>query len=129
MFLTRGELPQEPVWALWFARAGGLLPLSALKLDGGCSVASLARLRGVCGSAAAPSSRPIQRQHLFNVYIHVGTNEANFTGVLCWVALPQQQMHLLPLMLSACLSLSLVSAAICQDIAPLRTPISVRCKH
>jgi hypothetical protein len=79
MFLTRGELPQEPVWALWFKRAEGLLPLSALRVDG-CSAAALARLHGSCGAAAAPAKRPIQRQHLFNVYVHVGTNEVNFTG-------------------------------------------------
>ena len=79
MFLTRGDLPLEPVWERWFARAEGLLPASALRV-GGCSAGALGRLRGACGAAGGPVNSPIRRQHLFNVYIHVGANDANFTG-------------------------------------------------
>lgn len=81
MFLTRGDLHQEPVWDLWFRHAEGLVPVSALKVHG-CSTTFISHLRGVCGHAAGDG--PIQRQHLFNVYVHVGANEVNFTGVsLC----------------------------------------------
>lgn len=77
MFLTRGELHQEPVWDLWFRHAEGLIPVSALKVHG-CGPTFLSHLREVCGHAAGDG--PIQRQHLFNVYVHVGANEVNFTG-------------------------------------------------
>ena len=45
MFLTRGDLPLEPVWERWFARAEGLLPASALR----CGAAQL--LRAACTAA------------------------------------------------------------------------------
>ena len=37
-------------------------------------------LQSVCGPAAG--GNVIQQQHLFNVYVHVGANEVNFTGNL-----------------------------------------------
>ncbi|KAK9907312.1 hypothetical protein WJX75_001278 [Coccomyxa subellipsoidea] len=77
MFLTRGDLHQEPVWDLWFRHAEGLVPISALKVHG-CGTAFVSHLRSVCGHAAGDG--PIQRQHLFNVYVHVGANEVNFKG-------------------------------------------------
>ena len=77
MFLTRGDLHQEPVWDLWFRHAEGLVPISALKVHG-CGTTFVSHLRGVCGHAAGDG--PIQRQHLFNVYVHVGANEVDFKG-------------------------------------------------
>ena len=33
MFLTRGEIHQEPLWALWFQHLAGLVPVSALRVS------------------------------------------------------------------------------------------------
>ena len=34
MFLTRGEIHQEPLWKLWFQHLSGLVPVSALRVSG-----------------------------------------------------------------------------------------------
>ena len=33
MFLTRGEIHQEPLWGLWFQHLAGLVPVSALRVS------------------------------------------------------------------------------------------------
>lgn len=33
MFLTRGEIHQEPLWELWFKHLAGLVPVSALRVS------------------------------------------------------------------------------------------------
>ena len=53
MFLTRGDLHQEPVWDLWFRHAKGLVPVSALKVHG-CSPAFLGHLRQVRSAMSLP---------------------------------------------------------------------------
>ena len=137
MFLTRGEIHQEPLWKLWFQHLAGLVPVSALRVSlhlrgvelawkgtpsqgeglihaalfpdsaarlhpaqltrlarvqqcclfticlvaqihDGCAADQISFLQKVCGPAAG--GNVIQQQHLFNVYVHVGANEVNFTG-------------------------------------------------
>ncbi|CAL5228886.1 g12101 [Coccomyxa viridis] len=78
MFLTRGEIHQEPLWKLWFQHLAGMVPVSALRIHDGCAADQIGFLQKVCGPAAR--GNVIQQQHLFNVYVHVGANEVNFTG-------------------------------------------------
>ena len=33
MFLTRGEIHQEPLWKLWFQHLAGMVPVSALRVS------------------------------------------------------------------------------------------------
>ena len=49
MFLTRGTLPQAPMWDIWLRAAAGRVPLSAVQA-GGCSAPGLVSL-----SAQQPS--------------------------------------------------------------------------
>ena len=77
MFLTRGKLHHEATWEMWFKRAEGALPVQAVR-EAGCTAANARRLQRICGAAAGPTA--MQRQHLFNVYIHVGSNEKKFRG-------------------------------------------------
>lgn len=39
MFLTRGVLPQAPMWEIWLRAAAGRVPLSAVQA-GGCGAPS-----------------------------------------------------------------------------------------
>jgi hypothetical protein len=68
LLLTRGALPHEAAWALWFEAAGGEVPLSALRA-GGCSARAYADVASACrADPAAPSA--IGNQHMFSVYVH-----------------------------------------------------------
>ena len=51
-----------------------------VQIHDGCTADKISGLQSMCGPAAG--ANVIQQQHLFNVYIHVGANEANFTGSL-----------------------------------------------
>ena len=50
------------------------------QIHDGCAADQIGFLQKVCGPAAR--GNVIQQQHLFNVYVHVGANEVNFTGNL-----------------------------------------------
>lgn len=50
------------------------------QIHDGCTADQIKFLQSVCGAAAG--GNVIQQQHLFNVYVHVGANEVNFTGKL-----------------------------------------------
>ena len=41
MFLTRGEIHQEPLWALWFQHLAGLVPVSALRVSQHANVTTM----------------------------------------------------------------------------------------
>ena len=41
MFLTRGEIHQEPLWALWFQHLAGLVPVSALRVSQHATVTTM----------------------------------------------------------------------------------------
>ncbi|BDA47491.1 probable glycosyltransferase BC10 at C-terminar half [Coccomyxa sp. Obi] len=77
MFLSKAELFHESSWALWFQHAAGLLPVSALQAtsyvgkngSASCDEERVRLAQRWC-SPAAQGSGVLQRQHLFNVYIH-----------------------------------------------------------
>ncbi|CAL8472071.1 g11613 [Coccomyxa elongata] len=77
MFLSKAELFHESSWALWFQHAAGLLPVSALQSTSQngkdestvCNKDRVQLAQRWC-SPAAQGSGVLQRQHLFNVYIH-----------------------------------------------------------
>ncbi len=77
MFLTRGVIYHEAIWNMWFSSAAGLLPVASLSAAN-CEPGLLEHLRHSCGVQAGASV--LQQQHLFSVYVHVGSNEKDFTG-------------------------------------------------
>ena len=105
MFLTKGEMPHEELWRMWFASAEGRLPYQQAA-DGVCAANSVAvadalldTMRQVCAPEAQGALSPILRQHLFSVYVHAPpsfpgySNTSIFNGhllaqrttVCCWV--------------------------------------------
>ncbi|KAK9837246.1 hypothetical protein WJX81_001372 [Elliptochloris bilobata] len=80
MFLTRGTLPQAPMWEVWLRAAAGRVPLSAVQA-GSCGAPWLARAAAACGAGAGGAAGgPLAQQRLFSAYVHVGSNEQGFTG-------------------------------------------------
>ena len=77
LFMTRGPLPHEDTWAAWFAAAADQLPVS-MALSLGCDKKVLKTIKDTC---SAPADVPVlQRQRLFDVLIHVGLQNEEFTG-------------------------------------------------
>ena len=68
LLLTRGPMPHEGAWRLWFAAAAGEVPLAALRA-GGCSAKAYADVAAAC-SANALAADAIGNQHMFSVYVH-----------------------------------------------------------
>lgn len=94
MFLTKGNMPHEELWRMWFASAEGRLPYQQAA-DGVCAANSMAvanalleTMRQVCAPDAQGLQSPIMRQHLFSVYVHAPPsfpgygNESIFNGHL-----------------------------------------------
>jgi len=83
LLLTRGSMPHEAAWALWFEAAGGEVPLSALRA-GGCSARAYADVASACrADPAAPSA--IGNQHMFSIYVHTPPDFAGTAGLPgCW---------------------------------------------
>ncbi|KAK9842061.1 hypothetical protein WJX81_006609 [Elliptochloris bilobata] len=76
LLLTRGALPHEGAWRLWFAAAAGEVPLAALRA-GGCSAKAFADVAAAC-SANALAADAIGNQHMFSVYVHTPPDFAGF---------------------------------------------------
>ncbi len=76
LFLTRGYLQHHDTWRLWFQDAQGLLPVLAIQ-RATCTAEVISAAGHSCGSAGGKG--PLQQQHLFSVYVHVGINE-DFVG-------------------------------------------------
>eukprot|EP00884_Botryococcus_braunii_P006779 jgi/Botrbrau1/16101/Bobra.7_2s0067.1 len=67
LFLTPGPMPHARLWGRWLEAAAGLVPLEGLK-ESNCSESEMSRVRAEC--QPAPSTNPVDAQHLFTVYIH-----------------------------------------------------------
>jgi hypothetical protein len=67
LFLTRGPMPHERLWARWLEGAVGLVPMEILR-ERNCSKAHVNELRFAC--QAHPGVDPVEAQHLFTIYIH-----------------------------------------------------------
>mmetsp|Transcript_16470 Transcript_16470/g.49327 ORF Transcript_16470/g.49327 Transcript_16470/m.49327 type:complete len:505 (+) Transcript_16470:419-1933(+) len=67
MFLSAEGLHHEDTWRDWFKDAGGLVPKERVK-EHGCGDKQLKRLVRSCG--IRPDASPLDRQFLFNVYMH-----------------------------------------------------------
>lgn len=80
MFLTRGHLHHEGTWTEWFRMAAGLLP-RALVQSKGCEEEAMARIASSCAIPEG-NATVIQQQRLFQIYIHVGLDNAEFDGKL-----------------------------------------------
>ena len=89
LFMTRGPLPHEDTWAAWFEAAANQLPVS-MALSLGCEKKVLKSVKEGC---LAPADAPVlQRQRLFDVHIHVGLQNEDFTGAaLCFLSPSTQQ--------------------------------------
>lgn len=76
MFLTKGDMPHEQLWRMWFSSAEGRLPYQQAA-EGVCAANNVAvadalldTMRQVCAPDAHGAVSPIRRQHLFSVYVH-----------------------------------------------------------
>jgi hypothetical protein len=77
LFLTRGYLQHHDTWALWFGDAQGLLPVQAIQ-KAACTAETISAAGHTCGTSGGKG--PLQQQHLYTVYVHVGINEKDFKG-------------------------------------------------
>lgn len=86
MFMTRGPMPQAPTWRLWFESAIGVLPAANMwcrrttphDVTNNCQ-----SWMGADEANALADEDVIDRQHLFNVYVHIppSANRACRVGV------------------------------------------------
>jgi len=73
LFLTRGPMPHESMWALWLEAAAGALPQELAYMICRQEPSVWRTLEHTCGVlAAAPSV--LNRQALFSVYVHASPN-------------------------------------------------------
>ena len=79
LFLTKGAMPHDAMWAAWLEGAAGLVAADCAA-DAACAEAGggtpggavLSRLQEEC----AAGTDPLSRQGLFSVYVHVPKGEA-----------------------------------------------------
>jgi hypothetical protein len=79
LFLAKGAMPHDAMWAAWLEAAAGLVPADCATAAACADPAALPRLLAECGSAAgapagtaaAAPADPLARQGLFSVYVHV----------------------------------------------------------
>ncbi|CAL8469014.1 g8555 [Coccomyxa elongata] len=76
LFLTRGYLQHHDTWQLWLEAVQGMLPVYAIhKIS--CTAEAISTAGHSCGMSGGRGA--LQQQHLFAIYVHVGSNE-NFAG-------------------------------------------------
>ncbi len=76
LFLTRGYLQHHDTWQLWLEAVQGMLPVAAIhKIS--CTAEAISTAGHSCGMSGGRGA--LQQQHLFAIYVHVGSNE-NFAG-------------------------------------------------
>lgn len=75
MFLTRGTLFHEPTWELFFKQAEGLIPVDPFRRDA-CNATTATDTDKHCSLNKA--SGVIDRQVLFNVYVHTSPSYPGF---------------------------------------------------
>lgn len=92
MFLTRGHLYHEELWAAWFKVASELLP-HALVHAKGCTEEALQRIATAC-PVPRGNSTALQQQRLFSVHIHVGQDNAEFDGERCCLRWCGSRLHM-----------------------------------
>jgi hypothetical protein len=76
LFLTKGAMPHDAMWAAWLEGAAGLVPADCAAAAGCEDGSALARLRDECGVSGGGGKGtaaldPLYRQGLFSVYVHV----------------------------------------------------------